>query len=760
MNTATSRHNYGPCTPLPSFLEEGARQSRAEGVQHSSASPHITKSRNKRTTRIALALALLLISLVQAHAQDTLRTRYGIVGGYMLNKHTADFRALPGVPNCCPRFESGSGDGFLAGALVEFPLSSYLLLSLRGSYVVHNARLAEREPVTVIVNGASRDGAFEHTVDATISSIGLEPSLGVRLFDDLFLNVGVRGGTYIAQRYTQEERIVDPSDAGTYLDENGNETHSRVRNASAGDLPHTESLLLQGVAGISYELALNSRRTLLLAPEVSYALSFTDVVKDLNWKANGLRAGLALKYSPAPTPPKPIRYDTLIVRDTTSQQTASVTAPRLTLLRRTSSSGELEGPDTIVVQTTVRESYLHETPMPPPMTCALTVSGVGDDGSQGPIATLKIEEFLSTIAHPILNYVFFDRNAPQLSARYTRLTPEQATGFRPEDLYNANTLNVYYTMLNIIGQRLRKYPNAVVTLTGCNMDQEEEQGNIELSRQRASAVRDYLMNVWGIDGSRLRTEAVNLPTKRSNPLTPDGQAENRRVEITASIPEILDVLVVDDTTRTSTPPIIRLAPVINSVQGVSAWEITVAQHGTPLKRFNGTGTPPASVDWDLANDQEHIPRFNEPLIITLNATNPAGENVTCRMELPTQVITVQQKRENRTGDFTIDRYNLILFNVGESGITPANQRVIDLVKSRLKPNSELTIEGFADRTGNAGPNQRLSANRARMTAEALGRPNATIRGIGEQRLLQTNDVPEGRFYCRTVQILVKTPTGR
>jgi outer membrane protein OmpA-like peptidoglycan-associated protein len=713
-----------------------------------------------RYTSLLASLLLLAASMrlnaQDAAASDTIRPRYGIFGGYAANMHTADFRALPGVPNCCPIFESGSGSAPFGGFLYETPLARWLLLSLRAGYVVHDATLSEREPVTVIVDGTARDGAFEHTVDASIASLGLEPSLGIRLFGGAYLNVGLRGAAYLTQRYSQEERIVDPVDVGTYLNPDGTDSRSRVRNASEGELPEKGSLLMQGIAGLSYELPLNSRGTLLLVPEVSYALSFTDVVRGIDWKANGLRAGIALKYSPAPVPPKPVRHDTVVVRDTASLS-APVNERRLTLLSRGSDTRELEGPDTIVVRTTVTEHYKLETPLQPPITCGLTAVGIDDDGHESPAATLKIEEFLSTVAHPLLNYVFFDRGSSQLASRYVRLTPEETSRFRAEDLYGSGTLPVYYTMLNIIGSRMRAMPKAVLTLTGCNMDQEEEKGNLELSRGRAEAVRSYLMSAWGIDGGRLKVEATNLPAKKSNPLTPDGQAEDRRVEIASNMPEVLDVLMLNDTTRVSVPPLVRLAPAITSPEGVAAWEVTVTQRGATLKRFNGSGAPPTSLDWDLANDQRSVPRFDDPVEITLTASSPDGQSTTCRITLPTQVTTLRQKRENRAGDYTIDRYNLILFNVGESGITSTNQRIIDLVKSRLKPGSELTIEGFADRTGNAASNQRLSASRAQMTAGSLGRADAVTRGIGESRLLHPNDTPEGRFYCRTVQISVKTP---
>lgn len=709
---------------------------------------------------LLLTALLMLAGLTRASAQDTLRTRYGVLGGYAINMHRADFRALPGVPSCCPEYQNGSGGGPVAGLLAEFPLSTWLLLSFRGSYIGHDALLSEREGVRVIVNGSGRDGAFEHNVDATISSIALEPSVGIELIDDLFLNLGLRAGTYLTKSYSQEERIVDPVDVGTFLDSNGQDSRSRVRNESAGEIPNAASMLLQGTAGFSYELPLNARGTFLLVPEVSYALSLTDVVTGLTWKPDGIRAGLALKYSPAPDPEKPLRFDTIVVRDTATRESPGIPSPRVTRVTSSATTERLEGPEVITMRTTVRESYLRELPEPPPMTCSIAAAGVDDDGNQSAVATLKIEEFLSTVAHPLLSYIFFDPNSASLPARYSLLPIRGPESFRTEALYGAGTLEIYYQMLNIIGQRMRQHGDAVLTITGCNMDFEGEKGNTELSRRRAEVVRDYLKNIWGIDDARLRVEARDLPAKRSNPTTPDGQAENRRVELTSNIPQVLDVLVADDTTRTSNPPIVRLAPAVVAPRGITGWEITISQRGSVLKRFSGDGAPPASIDWDLANDHASVPRFNEPLVINLTASSPAGERVACSMQLPTQITTIQQKRASQSGDYTIDRYNLILFNVGESGITPANQRIIDLVKSRLKPSSTLVIEGFADRSGNTAGNQRLSASRAKMTAEALGRPDATTRGIGESRLLFTNDLPEGRFYCRTVQIQVKTPVAR
>ncbi len=60
-------------------------------------------------------------------------------------------------------------------------------------------------------------------------------------------------------------------------------------------------------------------------------------------------------------------------------------------------------------------------------------------------------------------------------------------------------------------------------------------------------------------------------------------------------------------------------------------------------------------------------------------------------------------------------------------------------------------------------NKKLSENRARTVARAIeqyakGRyQSLTARGVGEDDPLYTNDLPEGRFYNRTVQVLISTP---
>ena len=62
--------------------------------------------------------------------------------------------------------------------------------------------------------------------------------------------------------------------------------------------------------------------------------------------------------------------------------------------------------------------------------------------------------------------------------------------------------------------------------------------------------------------------------------------------------------------------------------------------------------------------------------------------------------------------------------------------------------------------GESDYNRKLSARRADAVRKRLtsAMPLTAIRseGVGESRLLFDNALPEGRFYCRTVQILIET----
>lgn len=662
--------------------------------------------RNKLNT-VILILLIISSQVILAQERDKVsepKAGYGVFGNLNLNNHTADFRGLPGVPSCCPQYASGDGTGFSFGLLYEIPFSQRLALALRGSYATHSALLQSRENTTVGVINVPTSAVIEHSLDAHLSSAGLEPLLGYKLFGGLSLNAGLRIGLVLQKKYNQKEVLIEPAGTGTF--ENG----LRTRNPQSGDIPDASSLYGAVVAGLSFRLPLNGEGTLFLVPEALYAYGITPVANNLTWNTNTLRGGVAIIYSPRPEP-VPIQ-------------------PPLPPL----------------------------PPPPPPkppekpvLAVSVTASGVDENGNESPMSTVVVGEFISAQFRPMLNYVFFEENEAKLPPRYNTLAPAQAASFNVNSLHLEGTLDVHHQILNIVGKRMQENQKATITITGCNSNTGAEKENVSLSRARAETVRDYLKQVWNIAENRMKIEARNLSSRPSGSDQPDGIAENQRVELTSNAWEIIEPIQTRDFERQVTPVALRFHPSVQAKAGIANWTLILQQEGKQLKTLSGIGDIPENIDWQISREQESIPRSSEPLEYTLAVTDKVNQITSTKGTL-----RVEQKKVDKE----VGRYSLILFDFDQATLNDYNRRIARSIQSALPAGATIKIAGYTDRIGEAEHNQKLSEERAKNTASALGVKGAQVEGVGESVLLYDNDLPEGRFYSRTVNVLVEKEGGK
>ena len=387
----------------------------------------------------------------------------------------------------------------------------------------------------------------------------------------------------------------------------------------------------------------------------------------------------------------------------------------------------------------------------------LVAVGQSADGTERPGVTIRVEEFINTQTSSLLNYIFFDDNSAQIPPRYRQYSGEAGTQFRTDQLNGQGTIEVYYQMLNILGHRMRQSPGSKITLTGTNSNTGAEAGNTALSKSRAEAVKAYLTSHWGIDPSRIEVAARNLPALPSSPADPDGIAENRRVEISSRTLSLLDPVTVSDTLRTADPPKVLLRPLVKAESGARQWEATISQGGRRLKEFSGTGTPPEELQWEITGIQEQAPVDPTPLVTRFQITDTRGKKAMAEAELPVEQITIQKKREEKQGDMAFERFNLITFDYDKATLNETSKKVARTIKERITPESQVEITGYTDRLGDEAHNLQLSQDRAVNTAKELGVPTENARGVGETTSLFNNDLPEGRFFSRTVDVVVKTP---
>ncbi len=680
--------------------------------------------------------------LAQGSDEGIDKATYGVFGDFSLNQHNANFQGLPGVPSCCPRYETGSGTGPAFGGLYQLPLTSLFDLQFRVAYRSLSGTLSETEQITVLQNGAPVKGAFKHTLASGISTVGIEPMLGMKVIGDLRVNLGFSAGILLAKSYSQQEEIVQPDGAGTFLDSLGNDTHSRIRNQLTGTIPDASAIQVSALGGFSYPLPLNADRTIFLVPEILYSLGITRIASALTWNVNSIRFGVALTFSPKPLP----EHEREEHIDTVRIDKKGINATRYIRGKENISQNQSDRDG----RKYITESYTRTDTLFVPKFQILQAS----ISANLPVAQLKIEEFSSTIMTPLLNYVFFEENSSDIPQRYIRQYNYNIDTFTIEHIHSSNKLATYHHLLNIIARRLIQNPNATIALTGCNQDIREEKGNAELSLARAEAVKSYLTDTWHIAADRIKTGARNLSAKAANSETADGAQENRRVEITSTDPKILFPVITDDTLRTANPPTIRFDPQATSEAGVQTWKVTAMQDNRLLKRFDGAGNIPANIAWNI--DGSSMPRTGGEIKYMLAVKDSVGMMATSEHSLPFETITVRKKREERRGDTVINRFSLILFDVGSSAITSPD--ILPLIKSYVQPLSQVSVTGYTDRLGEAAYNQQLSERRAATVAGALGAKHVTSKGLGPTDLYDAS-LPEGRLYTRTVDVEIHTPIG-
>ena len=269
---------------------------------------------------------------------------------------------------------------------------------------------------------------------------------------------------------------------------------------------------------------------------------------------------------------------------------------------------------------------------------------------------------------------------------------------------------------------------------------------MQLAQQRAENVKTYLTSVWQIDPKRINVKYRNLPEVPSNTNNDDGFAENRRVEISTTSQEILNVLSFMDTTRTTNVAKMNIAARAQSEESIEEWSIIVNQGTNTLKEFTDIGEIPSSpLVWNINEDKENIPRGKGLLSLSLFARDRDGK----KLRIDGSPIVVEQLYNQKE---RIETYALITFKYNESTVDESNMAIVELIKSRISPNSIVTIEGYTDRIGNPDYNLKLSDRRAKEVARLLKLPSDIAVGKGNSNILYNNDLPEGRIYSRTVRV--------
>lgn len=648
----------------------------------------------------------------ESDSEESLGIRVGLGAWGAMNLHQGDFTSYDGVLEC-GTFDEATTLGWSVGYLVEFPLSERLAINPRLRYWKGDGDFTTPNPV------ATRIAVDDETVVPLQTEHSLETALDyVQL--DLLLKVGVAGPLYVAvgpsvgyaarASYEQEERILSPQGI-TFL--NGADARNIIAGNfdEQGTLNTSRELRLAAVGLLGVELDLSDRLT--LSPEVGLDWALTDVLSSFPWKVHALRAGAVLS---------------LRLGGETPADTIRMAPP------------EVANPDPVVTLDVVNRS-----------------GGVALNYAEIAIAEERGGDLV-----PLLPYVFFDPNSSVVPVRYAQGGDRSIV----EESIEGSTLNVYHKLLDIVGSRMTRFPEAPLVITGCREPLDDSTSGPALAESRAAILKRYLVDRWGVDPSRITTRTRALPERTSNRTVPDGRQENRRAEFASSDPRILAPVNRRVEAVTLKPESIVIRPTTQFLDDPQSWEMVVRDdRGEELYRKSGTGTIPTELVWNLdrgmRNDLAPPGSSEGNVSIALTALDRDGERILRTRDVPVRrTFTSRRLSGEVVRDSLVERTSLIFFDFDSPKVSDFNRPVLDVVRARMRTNSAVEIVGLTDRIGDDDHNRDLSQRRAEETSRLIQQrivPEVvTARGAGEEEIYE-NDLPEGRMYNRTVIIETATP---
>lgn len=657
---------------------------------------------------LATAIALCTPPSLSASPEVDTTWSIGIYGGPQFISNTSSIPIVPGSTDC-GEWGNGTSFGWSVGLGAVYPMSyaeGWLDVAPRLWLSSHPAVLTAQTSAYEVFDPSSGQYAplvIEHTFDASMTSLGLD--LGLLVHHPQVRWLSFRPAFHVsmpvlAAERTESDRILNPSSALW-----PSETKTRV--TASGEFGRTATAYSVSAA---VSAAIPLRDYLDIRLEAGWRQGLNSMLADAQWKQSAAFAGIGIEWriplDEQPTPPPP------------------PTVP-----------GEEDMPPP-VVQPSVWTAMAGARP-------------------------LQLQRTVVTETYPLLPYLFFDSLQAALPARYKSYA--EVEDFAEQELPK-ETMSIYYSILDVVGARMKADPSSTLVLTGTGDGTEggTVSERLELARARATSVASYLSRRWNIGADRLAVRSVEKPDLASSKEYAEGFAENRRVELSSPSRTLLrpvehirflEYATIDSFARMS----FAVTDQERDNPTVS-WRVDVSRGGALVSSASGVGRPASvlTVPVDSAAlaalGTSVASRDSLESVITLRKADGSQERLVCSVPL---VVS--------DNDFEVGRLSLIVFDFDRADISAANAEMMRrFVRSSIHTNSTVSVTGSTDRLGEMKYNQELSERRARSVADIIARELpaarfANVVGMGATRLLYDNSIPEGRYYCRTVTVEVQTP---
>jgi len=372
---------------------------------------------------------------------------------------------------------------------------------------------------------------------------------------------------------------------------------------------------------------------------------------------------------------------------------------------------------------------------------------------------------------PLRNYVFFDLGSTEIPDRYVLLKKDQVKDFKGRNLKQyelvvrteriKQQLFVYYNILNILCDRMSRHPGTTIKLVGSSEKGPED------GTAMAESVKNYMVDIFGINGKRISVEGLckpKIPSEKSGGILELTllRESDRRVSIESSSPALLEEFESDPETPLKPVDILTVqeAPVDSYVtfnveggnKAFASWAIEIRDDAGSVQYFGPYLREKIRIPGATFLGTRTEGEYKVTMVGQTKHGNTVRKEVPVHMELWTQSLLVDGLRFSVIFEFDDSRS----INIYRKFLT-------DFVTPKIPKDSKVIIHGHTDIIGEEGHNQKLSEARAndvtKILQDALARAGKNkvkieVTAFGEDENVSPfeNKFPEERFYNRTVII--------
>lgn len=638
-----------------------------------------------------------------------------------LNLYGSDFKNLGNANTCCPGFTSGFGTGLNFGAGYNYLVDNGTWLFMGLDYTNMNSDFAVTETEQINLLGTNKKEAqIAQKVVTKLSSMGISIGAMYELFELFDASLGYRLGLPSDLSYRQTEVLASPSDG--IFKETGSRTRTDVSGVIANSLYHSI------VGKLAYRLYTSNDKSTYLNPNVSFTVGLTSTNDEMNLTPNSINFGVDWAYNFGGGSSVPVIPQKVIEPE-----------PKVTI-------------DNDVVASNV-DGKKDDTPK-----VIIRPVTVDKDNKRQSRNEVIIDEVKSLRMVPLLNYVFFEKDSSTLPIRYSSFEKKDSYNFSSNNLFEVNTLDIYHHLLNIIGERMMANPKSKLNIVGTVSV--NETGNLAkvLPIERAKTVRDYIANTWGIAESRLIISAIDKPTVPSTSSDIESIEENQRVELYSSDDKILEPLILKDTLYTPITKEIDFYTVLDTNIKDFSWTFKVfGDESSPSFDESGRTAPPLLTKFLITEEIANQIKDKRELTYRFDIIRATEERENITGTINVTINSLEQKERDKVNDVRIDKYSLILFDFDKFELSKKNLDILEIVKNNITNDSKLIISGYSDKIGDAEYNKTLSKKRTESVSSQFLNNKKELFPYGESIIIFNNNLPEGRFYSRTVTINATTP---